>query len=217
MKRIAPLLLTLFLLASCATGPRIDHQPGHRLDRYISVTLGNMLIMNDFSLSDVKYCVWENTEINACMTEDSVVIITTGLLDRIHTDDEKNYLSAIIAHELAHYKLKHIRNHNIMVLGLWAGFTALDYFIPGAGLATHIVTPLSSKGLSRSYELDADAEAVRIMEKTGHTNADQIYIDSLEWHERKSPSAPGFILWATHPPCEDRVRHIRETFPYRLP
>ena len=203
MKRILVLCL---LLCSCAHYDRIDHTPGHPSEPFVSNYLGRMLTNNGYSLSAIKYCIWDKSDIQATLTPDDRIVVTRGLLDATMSD--RDILAFVLAHEVAHYKLRHIRNHQILSVGIWATLTAVDLVVPGVGLANHLINPLATRAFGRSQELDADREAINVLGNSGWREPKEIGIKTLTWGKQVS-GPDSFFLWATHPAMDDRIENIK--------
>ena len=214
MKKTALVFVILVMMAGCATLPdRVDHTPGHLMENCLFDNLTRLLAANGYPILEVKYCIWNNpNEVNAILYPDNVIVVTTGLLDRLFGETEGgNILAAILAHELAHFKLKHFRNREILATSIWVGITAIGFVVPGAGFANLLINPAVTNTLSRSQELDADREAVEILKKADWPDAPEVCIKMLSWGKGLGGS-PSFILWRTHPPLDDRIANIRKTF-----
>jgi Zn-dependent protease with chaperone function len=209
MKRaLLTIAAVALILSDCAHGRKIEHYGNHTQQAYVEAALSRCLAGSGIGPSDVRYCIWLKPEVtNAFMTEEAVLIITTGLLDRVQKEGNRDILPSVIAHEVAHYKLNHIRKQQVLSTALNAGFTVLGFVIPGAGYGNYLVHPLATKAYSRSQELDADKEAVDILRKGGWRDPVKMYVDTMKFFE-KSAQGPGFTLWASHPTFQDRIEYV---------
>ncbi len=157
------------------------------------------------------------------------IVLFDVLIER-HTVEE---LTAIIAHEMGHYKLKHILKGIIRSI-LMAGFTfyLLSLFIGNQGLfdafrMEHVsiyaslfffgflyapigmVTGIIDKAISRKHEFQADEYAVK---SYGHPEAmisalKKLSVDNLS---NLRPHPFMVILEYSHPPVLERIRAIRK-------
>lgn len=157
------------------------------------------------------------------------IILFDTLIAR-HTVEK---LTAIIAHEMGHYKLKHIFKGVIRSI-LMAGFTfwLLSLFIGNQDLfeafgMEHIsiyaslfflgflYTPIGivigiiDKAISRKHEFEADEYAVR---SYGHpdANINALKILSVDNLSNLTPHPFKVFLEYTHPPVLERIRAIRK-------
>ena len=156
------------------------------------------------------------------------IVLFDTLIAR-HTVEE---LTAIIAHEMGHYKLKHILKGIVRSI-LMAGFTfwLLSLFIGNQGLfeafrMEHVsvyaslfffgflyapigmVTGIIDKAISRKHEFEADEYAVR---SYGHADAmisalKKLSVDNLS---NLTPHPFMVFLEYSHPPVLERIRAIR--------
>lgn len=142
---------------------------------------------------NVNLLILENPSMNAGMYSNGTLVINTGLLSALHTEDE---LVAVLAHEIAHFILDHnIQNVNAAVArkkraefwaGLATGLTAVaegvaavkgNYHAPGAAtlgmavlstsIASQIVDRLGMK-YNAEQENAADRIAVQALEILGY-------------------------------------------------
>ena len=142
---------------------------------------------------NVNLLILENPTMNASMYSNGTLVINTGLLSALHTEDE---LVAILAHEIAHFVLDHnIWNVNAAVARkkkaeFWAalatGLTAVaegvaavksNYYMPGgatlgmavlsSSIAQQVVDRLGMK-YNAEQEIEADNTAVQALEILGY-------------------------------------------------
>lgn len=143
--------------------------------------------------SSINLLIQENPSIDACCFPNGTIVLNTGLLASLHSEDE---LVAILAHEIAHFVLDHqIQNINEAVsrqkraefwAGLATGLTALGegylavqnpYYSPGAAtlgmamisssIASQVIERLGMK-YNHNQELEADVLARKTLEILGY-------------------------------------------------
>ncbi|HLC41727.1 MAG TPA: M48 family metalloprotease [Methylomirabilota bacterium] len=141
-------------------------------------------------------------KLNASYTQGGQYSVTRGLL-RAAT---KEQLKAILAHEIAHHELRHpeiLASHPVWVPGdvseEWKRQLALQQVM----------------SLKRKHELEADLQAVRILERVGSSG--EVLEHTLQWLKtvsREPDRPPGVLtmadLVASHPPTEGRIAALRE-------
>jgi Zn-dependent protease with chaperone function len=137
-----------------------------------------------------------------------------GLTDNLgqHLDDRQ--LDFVVAHEVAHVKLKHVRKHLLLVVAIFT-ITALSLFL--LSLQTKNLHPLfqlyaifgpliALYYCSRRFEYSADREAIEF------TDAPEIAVQALvKLHQsRELPAASDSFteLFMTHPTFAHRVGAI---------
>ena len=142
---------------------------------------------------NVNLLIIDNPSLNAGMYSNGTMVIHTGLLSALHTEDE---LVAILSHEIAHFVLDHsVQNVNKATARkkraeFWAalatGITAVaegvaaskgNYYAPGAAtlgmavLSTTIASQIVER-LGMNYnaeqEEEADRIAIRVLELLGY-------------------------------------------------
>ena len=158
------------------------------------------------------------------------IVLFDVLIER-HTVEE---LTAIIAHEMGHYKLKHILKGIVRSI-IMAGFTfwLLSLFIGNQGLFAafrmeHVsiyaslfffgflyapismVTGVVNNIISRKYEFEADRYAVR---SYGHQEAMISALKKLSRDNLSNLTPHPFTVFLeySHPPVLERIKAIRKT------
>jgi Zn-dependent protease with chaperone function len=140
----------------------------------------------------------------------SNAIALTDNLGKYLTKEEKDY---VIAHELAHVKLKHGRKHLLLVFTTYATTSVVLFylprtasFFPGLNLAGMIAALFVYYYFSRRFEYSADREAVAF---TGDPEAAIHALATLQQTlDLTSPSDKFTELLMTHPTFAHRVRAI---------
>jgi hypothetical protein len=141
---------------------------------------------------------------NAWITKDNCLFFTTTLLNEVNID----MIECVMAHELAHYALEHIKKHQAVSTATSTVFEIANIFLPGIGWVNMLVNPTITRSYGRSQELEADRQAIAFLEETGMIHPKTKFIELLEHLEQHSQER-GFTLWATHPSIEDRIKNIR--------
>lgn len=130
-------------------------------------------------LPEIRVHVFEIDAVNGLAAPDGRIFLTRGFLAakaRGEVTDEE--LASIIAHELGHVALGHIRRRMIDFTGQNAVFVVLsallNRFVPVVGIwiANLISTALMAR-LSRRDEFEADAYAAALLTKAGIGTAPQ--------------------------------------------
>lgn len=130
----------------------------------------------------VNVLIVKNSDVNACMFPNGTLILNSGMLAALHSEDE---LVAILSHEISHFVLDHhIQNVNASIerkkrAEFWAGFATVlaaagdiymasnnSYYSPGlftastALLATSVADIISQR-LGCEYSIQQEKEADR--------------------------------------------------------
>ena len=188
-------------------------------------------ILIDGRPGNINLLIVRDPVANACMFLNGTLIISTGLISLLHSEDE---LAAILAHEIAHFVLDHsIQNYNKMQSKMkraefWAGVsTALagvaegavainnPYYTPGG--ATIAVAAASSQialevckrfGMqyNRNQESEADDMATELMKVLKYDpNALSTALSRIEEALKKERSVEMYFA-SDHPALVDRIK-----------
>lgn len=179
----------------------------------------------------INILIQENPSINAGCYPNGTIVLNTGLLAVLHSEDE---LVAILAHEIAHYILDHsIQNVNAAIkrqkrAEFWAavatGLTAVTevyaasknvYYRPGAAtmsmavlstsIASEIVEHLGMV-YNHEQENEADKLAVQVLKILGYNeNALSVALARLEAEFVKERNNARYINSYTHPALLKRI------------
>lgn len=220
MRRIAFGLLFLIValvITSCtAPAPRGAYRPVLSDPNHIQ--LAKMLVRvskganQPRAPNEIRFAMVASQEINASSHGNGVFYFTDGLA---RLEDEEVILG-VVAHEMAHDDLGHVAKGQVVGYITTGILTAIDILLKGQGAISQIgeetVSPLFRRAYSRSQELEADAHAVKILERIGEKGPARIMLKTLEYlRSRYGPSGGG--LFSTHPSTDDRVVAIKEKFP----
>ena len=160
--------------------------------------------------------ILDSTELNAFASPGGHIYLTKGLVESTSSED---MLAAIIAHELAHIKLKHgmqmineMQFYNEMTVIVDRAFDfsgrnspAIRRLMEFRESVTTLTDTLLRTGYSFSQEFEADQEALSLLAATGYDpGALQEVLSILR--ERQNTGSVG--VNATHPSPVERVRNI---------
>jgi len=147
----------------------------------------------------------DNT-VNAFATLGGHIVIYKGLLRKL---PHENALAMVVAHEIAHIKLRHpiiASGRGITValalasLGGFAESNAISGLVNTIGLS-------STLGFSRSQESDADFEAMNaLLVYYGHVSGAQALFEVFA----NNPAAKSPAFFSTHPKSDQRIEQIKE-------
>jgi Zn-dependent protease with chaperone function len=120
---------------------------------------------------------------------------------------DDDVIKFVVAHELAHVKLHHVRNQRIVSVTTTTLMVAANFILPGIGLLNHAVNPLVTNNFNKTQESDADRLAVETGVSCLGLSVDrQIHV--LESLQRDGAEDGG--LWAAHPSWDDRISNIKD-------
>ena len=135
---------------------------------------------------------------NAFALPGGFVFITRPLLDLC--DHDRNEIAFFLGHEIAHILRGHAKDH------LTAN-TFLNAVMSRLPVAGQMLREVVSKGYSRTLELDADREAVRLAAAAGFDAGASIR--ALKRLAQVSPDTSGLMEYlSSHPPISERIREL---------
>lgn len=163
---------------------------------------------------EIEVRVFEVEPVNGLASPDGRIYLTRGFLDQRArggvTDEE---LASVIAHELGHVAMGHMRRRMIDFTGQNAVFVMLSALlnrvlpIVGIWIANLISTALMAR-LSRRDEFEADAYASALLIKAGIGTSPQKSLfrklDALT--QNRAQGVPAWLL--SHPRVEERIAAI---------
>lgn len=114
-----------------------------------------LLDQNHIDAKDYRLYLMVSDEVNAFALPDNQIVLTTGLIDFL---DSADYVSAILAHEIAHCEKNHVMRALVTNFGL-------DLLLSSSG-AGEVTSFLTSQAFSRKLEKEADETAVDYLQQT---------------------------------------------------
>lgn len=165
-------------------------------------------------LPEIKVSVFEVEPVNGLAAADGRIFLTRGFLNRkARGEVTAEELASVIAHELGHVALGHMRRRMIDFTGQNAVFVmlsaVLNRFVPiiGIWIANMISTVLMAH-LSRRDEFEADAYASALLIKSGIGTAPQksLFRKLGKLTANHAEGVPAWLL--SHPKTEERIAAI---------
>ena len=180
----------------------------------------------------VNIIIQQNPSINACCFPNGTIVLNTGLLALLHSEDE---LVAILAHEIAHFILDHaVQNVNAAIsrqkrAAFWGklatGLTAVaegvvasrnEYYVPGAAtigmavLSTSIAKQVVDRlGMQYNHEQEQEADrlAIEVLEILGYDkNALATALNRINEEKIKDMNNVAYLDSYTHPALIKRIQ-----------
>jgi putative metalloprotease len=165
-------------------------------------------------LPEIKVSVFEVEPVNGLAAPDGRIFLTRGFLNRkMRGEVTAEELASVIAHELGHVALGHMRRRMIDFTGQNAVFVllsaVLNRFLPfvGVWLANLISTALMAR-LSRRDEFEADAYATALLIKSGIGTEPQksLFRKLGALTANRGEGIPAWLL--SHPKTDERIAAI---------
>ncbi|MFD3275154.1 M48 family metallopeptidase [Aquirufa echingensis] len=198
---------------------------------YSLVTKIHPGVLSDGRPGNISIKILKNTEPNAFCLANGTILVTTGLLSTIESEDE---LIAILTHEIAHFVLDHaVSNYNMEAdrkkkAEFWAVFatavaTTADIYMSSnnknhpTGLLTYSVAVASAVisnevlkklGLkySREQELEADQAARQILNVLNYNKfALDVALKRIKYHNIITGNYMALSGSGSHPNIDERI------------
>ncbi|HMS96955.1 MAG TPA: M48 family metallopeptidase, partial [Tabrizicola sp.] len=217
-KLLLPLLLALgyaFLMMRFSlwrTKKLLDQKSAPLTDPSITRLADQMAAALDVPKIEVR--VFEIEPVNGLASAEGKIYLTRGFLDRKAKGEvTAEELASVVAHELGHVALGHIRRRMIDFTGQNAVFVmlsaVLNRFLPfvGVWIANLISTALMAR-LSRRDEFEADAYATALLIKSGIGTGPQksLFRKLGALTANRAEGVPAWLL--SHPKTEERIAAI---------
>jgi beta-barrel assembly-enhancing protease len=142
-------------------------------------------------------------EPNAFAVPGGRIQITTGLLEKVQSENGLNF---VLAHEIGHFKGR----HHLRSIGRDAALRIMSLFLSfgdGEALFTDLAGDLVGRSYDRSQELEADAFALNLLQKHyGHVyGADEFFTGLINAFGDSDALA---MITSTHPATSERRARI---------
>lgn len=189
------------------------------LNQYINVLGQSLATYSDKpkTFGGYHFLVMDTDEVNAFAAPGGLILVSRGLLRGTQNEDE---LAAVLAHEIAHVQnedgLRAIKtgrlNTALNTLAIEAGKTLgknnlAELTTAFEGTVKDISSTLMNSGYSRSLEYQADATAVKILERAGYDP--HALVNTLtKMQTQLARDNRGF--GKTHPAPDARIENLKQ-------
>ena len=169
---------------------------------------------NVLEVEKIRLNIFETEPINGLAAPDGRIFITRGFYKKYQNGEiTVDEIASVVAHELGHVALGHIRRRMIDFSGQNAVRAALgavlSRLVPGlGGFIAGIIGNLLMAKLSRRDEYEADEYASALLIKSGIGVEPQISMfKKLEKISNMQGSVPAWMM--SHPPTYKRIESIK--------
>lgn len=198
-----------------------EYQPykNQSMDEYVTM-VGNQLSYHSdtpITFGGYHFQILNSDEINAFAAPGGFIFITRGMLRCARNEDQ---LAAILAHEIGHisntHGLKTIKNSRWSEFGsVLAVESAKQYSKKDVAKLVSVfensindvVSNLMVNGYSREYEYEADATAIKILERSGY---DPTALTQMLHEMEKKVKSGDKGFGSTHPLPLERIENLKE-------
>jgi hypothetical protein len=173
----------------------------------VTAPLTNVIVLGTNTLT---FFIAEDEEPNACALPGGYVVVTTGLLELVERPEE---LLGVVAHEVAHVKLKHSLRHAIAGAGPFVLFGVLMGAQGGVvGLLGNTTDMVVQSGFSQEYETEADDEGWRLLlaAKVDPRGMGEIFRKIDAYDQKLNPEDEGLQALSTHPAMKERIARLEK-------
>ena len=178
---------------------------------------------NNLEHQNWRIAVRKTEDVNAYATDTNFIMIFTGLYDTLYTNEEA--LAYIIAHEMSHNLLGHIKRMKDMKIiynrltnsAIYNGLTAKDNIVSASANLLTSTGALAYKQRMysefRDMEYTADAEGFNMLIKAGYSPSKALY--ALKFLETLDPNVK--IFFRDHPETKKRIKNVNEIISFANP
>jgi predicted Zn-dependent protease len=165
------------------------------------------------------FLLLDSDEINAFAAPGGLILVTRGMARCCENEDE---LAAVVAHEICHVEKKHglkaIKQGRLTeaftIIAAESTAQAGNKQLAALtrefeGSVGDVVKTLTTSGYSRDQEREADAAAVRLLQRAGYP--DNAMITMLGRMDKRLAGARGLGFAKTHPSARSRIDALRKT------
>ena len=205
--------IVMFQFSAWSMKRQLSQQSNPLLDPNLEKIM--LKFANVLEVEKIRINIFETEPINGLAAPDGRIFITRGFYKKYQNGDiTVEEISSVVAHELGHVALGHIRRRMIDFSGQNAVRAALgallSRLVPGVGgMIASIIGNLLMAKLSRQDEYEADEYASALMIKSGLGIEPQVSMfKKLDKISNLQGSLPAWLM--SHPPTEERINSIKK-------
>ena len=205
--------IVMFQFSAWSLKRQLSSQSNPLIDKNLEKIMAKFA--NVLEVEKIRLNIFETDPINGLAAPDGRIFITRGFYKKYQNGEiTVEEISSVVAHELGHVALGHIRRRMIDFSGQNAVRVALgtllSRLIPGlGGFIAGIIGNLLMAKLSRRDEYEADEYAAALMIKSGLGIEPQISMfKKLDKISNLHGSVPAWLM--SHPPTQERINSIKK-------
>ena len=206
--------IVMFQFSAWSLKRQLSSQSNPLIDKNLEKIMAKFA--NVLEVEKIRLNIFETDPINGLAAPDGRIFITRGFYNKYQNGEiTVEEISSVVAHELGHVALGHIRRRMIDFSGQNAVRialgTLLSRLIPGlGGFIAGIIGNLLMAKLSRRDEYEADEYATALMIKSGLGIEPQISMfKKLDKISNLQGSVPAWLM--SHPSTKERINSIKKT------
>lgn len=190
--------------------PVVKELKDDRARAYVGEIVQRILRQTDIKDQEkVSHEVLEWDVVNAFVTPDLKVYVTTGLLELVESDDE---LAAVIGHELGHLAARHLHGRTKQAI-LWQGLMAVAIALSrgrGTVMGSQLLGSLGMMRYGRGQELEADKLGMKFAESAGYDPSAMMGFMRKMGEKDGKMDDPVTVFMSTHPPAPHRIAQAKK-------
>lgn len=168
----------------------------------IDSIISRICLKNRINKNKIKYHLISSSEVNAYALPGGHLVINSALITNCKNEFE---LEGVIAHEIAHIQLNHIKKKLVKEIGVAVLISSVSS--TNGEILKQIVQKLTSTAYDRKLEKEADLKAVNYL-RNAHINPKHL-AHFLGRISKENATLEKKLEWFnTHPVSKDRVRYI---------
>ena len=206
--------IVMFQFSAWSLKRQLSSQSNPLIDKNLEKIMAKFA--NVLEVEKIRLNIFETDPINGLAAPDGRIFITRGFYNKYQNGEiTVEEISSVVAHELGHVALGHIRRRMIDFSGQNAVRVALgtllSRLIPGlGGFIAGIIGNLLMAKLSRRDEYEADEYATALMIKSGLGIEPQISMfKKLDKISNLQGTVPAWLM--SHPSTKERIKSIKKT------
>lgn len=158
---------------------------------------------NELEADDIRFLVVDKNEVNAFTLPGRIIVVHKGLITESNSAEE---VAGVIAHELAHVNLGHIRQKLIREVGLQIILNTAGGSAGGEAIR-EIIYVSSSRAFDREHESEADLHAVKLL---ANSQIDPSGLAEFLFRVAGTTNEGPMSWISTHPGSDERSEQIMQ-------
>jgi predicted Zn-dependent protease len=176
-----------------------------KVQRYVNLIGVHIASQTERKAIQWRFGVIDSTAVNAFAAPGGYILVTSGLLELLETEDE---LAAVLAHEISHVVRKHhfrvIRKQQMLEFGMNA---VKIQDSDTSNKMSSLVAQVLARGLDKSAEFEADKDGMVYLARAGYDSSALLKVlEKLSKIKEKDETIE--LMFSTHPLNSDRAEAL---------
>jgi predicted Zn-dependent protease len=154
----------------------------------------------------INIVVAEDSKVNAYAFPGGYIILNSGLITKTKNVEE---LAGVIAHEIGHITNRHHLKSLVSEIGITTLLALVFQDFASVAEALYLGHRFSQLSFSRENEHEADAAAIKTLEKSGYSPTGiRSFLENLKNMDDSKLRLPA--IFSTHPSLEHRIEYLKK-------